>query len=279
MNTHHWQCRDRSIEMIGRPLIMGIVNVTPDSFSDGGEHDNTSSAVAHALGLVDDGADILDIGGESSRPGAAPVSLDEELRRVVPVVEQLARITSTLISVDTVKPEVARQSLKAGAHIINDITALQEPQMIAVVRDVGAGVILMHMQGTPQTMQQQPTYEDVVDEIGAFFEQRIRQLVAQGIALETIALDPGIGFGKSQEHTLEQLRRLGEYQRFGRPVCLGVSRKGFIGIITGRPRHERVLGSVAVACHAIAQGAAQMIRVHDVAAHRDAVLIFEALAS
>jgi dihydropteroate synthase len=258
---------------------MGIVNITPDSFSDGGKYDTTSSAVAHALKLIDEGADIIDIGGESSRPGAAPVPLDEELRRVIPVVEQVVRATSIPISVDTIKPAVARESLQAGAHIINDITALQNAEMIAVVREFGAGIVLMHMQGTPPTMQQQPTYADVIGEIGDFFERRIRDLVVQGIALETIALDPGIGFGKTQEHTLEQLRRLGEYQRFGRPVCLGVSRKGFIGVITGQPRHERAIGSVAVACYLMAQGAAQILRVHDVTPHRDAVCIFEALAS
>lgn len=277
MKIHHWHCRHSVLEIGKRPLIMGIVNVTPDSFSDGGQHASTSSAVDHALRLIDEGADVLDIGGESSRPGAAPVSLDEELRRVVPVVEQLAKRISLSISVDTVKPEVARQALQAGARIINDITALQDPQMVAVAREFGAGVVLMHMQGTPQTMQLDPTYSDVVAEVCAFLELRIQELKAQGIALETIAIDPGIGFGKTHEHTLEQLRRLGEFQRFGRPVCLGVSRKGFIGIITDRPRHERAIGSVAVACYAMAQGAAQILRVHDVAAHRDAVRVFEAL--
>jgi dihydropteroate synthase len=279
MKTHHWQCREAVLKIGNRPLIMGIVNVTPDSFSDGGQHASTSLAVDHALRLIEEGADILDIGGESSRPGAASVSLDEELRRVVPVIEQLAKQTSIPISVDTVKPEVARQSLKAGARIINDITALQDPDMVAVAREFGAGLVLMHMQGTPQTMQKDPVYSDVVADVCAFMEQRIQELSAQGIALETIAIDPGIGFGKTHEHTLEQLRRLGEYQRFGRPVCLGVSRKGFIGIITDRQRHERVVGSVAVACYAMAQGAAQILRVHDVAAHRDAVRVFETLSA
>ncbi len=266
------------LEIGSRALIMGIVNVTPDSFSDGGQHCTTDAAVAHALQLVRDGADLLDIGGESSRPGAEPVSLDEELRRVIPVVEQLAKATPVPISVDTVKPEVARQALASGACIINDITALQDREMAAVVREFGAGVILMHMQGTPQTMQTNPNYRDVAADVGAFLERRMQSLVQQGIAVETIALDPGIGFGKTHEHTLEQIRRLQEFQRFGRPVCLGVSRKGFIGIITGRPRNGRTVGSVAVACHALAHGAAQIIRVHDVAEHRDAVRVFAALA-
>lgn len=279
MRTFTWRCRERTLEIGKRALIMGVVNVTPDSFSDGGQHSTTESAVAHAIRLVNEGADILDIGGESSRPGAEPVPLAEELRRAIPVVEQLVRVTNVPISVDTIKPEVARQTLSAGACIINDITALNDSQMIDVVREFGAGVVLMHMQGTPQTMQQNPSYGNVVAEVGAFLEERIRSLVEQGIAPETIAIDPGIGFGKTHEHTLEQLRHLVEYQRFGRPVCLGVSRKGFLGIITGRPRHERAVASVAVACHALANGAAQIIRVHDVAQHRDAVRVFEALAA
>jgi dihydropteroate synthase len=278
MRVYNWRCRERTLQIGKRALLMGIVNVTPDSFSDGGQHFTTQSAVDHALKLIADGADILDIGGESSRPGAVPVSLNEELNRVVPVVEQLAKLTSLPISVDTVKPEVVRQALRAGAHVVNDITALQDPAMIAVVREYGAGVVLMHMQGTPETMQQNPNYSDVVGETCAFLEGRIRELTASGIGLETIALDPGIGFGKTHEHTLEQLRRLRDYQRLGRPVCLGVSRKGFLGIITGKARHERAVASVAVACHALANGAAQILRVHDVAEHCDAARVFEALA-
>ena len=277
MSSHLWRCRDRIVEIRRRPLIMGIVNVTPDSFSDGGQHSTTTSAIVHALRLIEEGADLLDIGGESSRPGADPVSLQDELLRVIPVVEQLAKATSIPISVDTVKPEVARQALAAGACIINDITALQDREMVAVARSFEAGVILMHMQGTPQTMQQNPTYTDVVEDVSTFLEDRIRTLVGEGIALESIVLDPGIGFGKTHEQTLAQLRNLDKCQRFGRPVCLGVSRKGFIGIITGRPRSERTVGSVAVACHAMAREAAQILRVHDVTAHRDAVRVFEAI--
>ncbi len=277
MNLQHWRCRNRVLEIGKRPLIMGIVNVTPDSFSDGGRYATPAFAIEHAMKLVEEGTDLLDIGGESSRPGAEPVPLDEELRRVISVVQELAKRTSVPISVDTVKPDVARQALEAGASIVNDITALRDAEMVAVVRSFGAGAILMHMQGTPQSMQQNPSYGDVVAEVGQFFDERLRTLVDQGIALETLAIDPGIGFGKTHEHTLEQLRNLEKLQRFGRPVCLGVSRKGFIGIITGRSRHERAVGSVAVACHAMAHGAAQILRVHDVAAHRDAVRVFEAL--
>jgi dihydropteroate synthase len=278
--AHHWRCRDRLIEIGRRALVMGIVNVTPDSFSDGGRHNTTDLAVAHALKLIADGADLLDIGGESSRPGAQPVPVDEERRRVIPVVAKLRELTSIPISVDTIKAAVAREALQAGAHIINDITALLgDPDMADVVRDFQAGVVLMHMLGGPLTMQQNPSYGDVAAEIGNFFDERLRFARGHGIAVEATALDPGIGFGKTFEHTIEQLRRLAEYQRFGRPICLGVSRKGFIGMITGRPRDQRVAGSVAVACHAVTLGAAQIVRVHDVAEHRDAMLVLEALAN
>ena len=276
---HHWRCRDRLIEIGPRALVMGIVNVTPDSFSDGGRYDTTQRAVEHGLRLVAEGADILDIGGESSRPGAEPVTLDEELRRVVPVVAELARRTSVSISVDTVKAEVARQSLQAGACIINDITALRgDAEMVDVVRSFGAGLILMHMQGTPTTMQIEPAYQDVVAEIGEFFKERLAFAAERGLDPLNIVLDPGIGFGKTFEQTMKQLHQLSNYQRLGRPVCLGVSRKGFIGTILNRPRDHRVIGSVVVACHAIMKGVAQIIRVHDVAEHHDAVRMLEALA-
>jgi dihydropteroate synthase len=280
MTTHRWRCRDRVLEIGRRPLVMGIVNVTPDSFSDGGRHDTTAAAVAHALRLAAEGADLLDVGGESSRPGAEPVPPDEELRRVLPVVRECARQTLLPVSVDTVKAEVARQALAAGAHIINDITALRgDPKMADAVRDAGAGVILMHMRGTPQTMQIDPVYNDVVAEVGEFFADRLRFASERGIDSECLALDPGIGFGKTFAHNLQLLRKLGDYRRFGRPVCLGVSRKGFLGKLLGRPPDDRAVGSVAVACHAVVRGAAQILRVHDVAAHRDAVVMLEALAS
>ncbi len=257
---------------------MGIVNVTPDSFSDGGLYATTDAAVAHGLELVRQGADILDVGGESTRPGAAVVPLDEELRRVVPVVRGLAASCPVTLSVDTSKAELARQALAAGAHIVNDVTALRgDAEMAAVARSFRAGVIVMHMQGTPPTMQQKPTYHDVVREVAEFLEERLRALADVGIAGEQVVLDPGIGFGKTAEHNLRLLARLGEIGRSGRPVCLGVSRKGFLGKITGRTPEQRLTASLAAACFALARHSAQVLRVHDVAETRDVVQVFQAL--
>jgi dihydropteroate synthase len=273
-----WRCRDRVLDC-GRPaLVMGIVNVTPDSFSDGGRFASTDLAVAHGLELVLQGADLLDVGGESSRPGAQPVPLEEELNRVVPVVRELAQRATVPISVDTTKAEVARQTLDAGAHIINDITALLgDPQMPDVVRSYQTGVVLMHMQGTPATMQLNPTYEDVVREVRDFLEARLQAVRNLGIAEDRVVLDPGIGFGKTAEHNWELLRRLHELQGLGRPVCLGVSRKGLLRGPRNRPTERRMAASLAVACFALARGAAQIVRVHDVAETRDAVEVFRAL--
>ncbi len=258
---------------------MGIVNVTPDSFSDGGQFASTDRAVAHGLELVRQGADLLDVGGESSRPGAQPVPLEEELNRVVPVVRELARLTPTPISVDTTKAEVARQALAAGAHIINDITALLgDPLLPEVVRTYEAGVVLMHMQGTPATMQLDPAYQDVVREVSDFLQARLQALRNFGIAEDRVVLDPGIGFGKRGVHNWELMRRLDEFQRLGRPVCLGVSRKGFLGKRLERPLERRLAGSLAAACFALGRGAAQVLRVHDVAETRDAVAVYRALA-
>jgi dihydropteroate synthase len=277
MSPLAWQCRDRRLTF-ARPLVLGIVNVTPDSFSDGGRYADPAVAVEHALSLVAEGADLLDVGGESTRPGSHPVTLDEELRRVVPVVRDLAKRTDVPISVDTSKAEVARQSLDIGARIINDVTGLRgDPTMPEVVARASAGAIIMHMQGTPATMQANPRYDDVVREVGEFFEERLRSLSNAGIAPESVCLDPGIGFGKTHEHNMRLLAELPVFQRFGRPVCLGVSRKGVIGTVCGRPRSERMPASLAVACFAIARGAAQALRAHDVAPHRDAVLLFEAV--
>jgi dihydropteroate synthase len=272
-----WHLRDRTLT-ITRPLVLGIVNVTPDSFSDGGRYAAADAAVAHGLALVEQGADLLDIGGESTRPGAAPVPLEEELRRVVPVVERLAAQSGVPLSVDTSKAEVARACLAAGAHVINDVTALAgDPAMPEVVRAAGCGVIVMHMQGTPATMQLNPQYADVVADISAFFEARLQDSTKVGIARERLVLDPGIGFGKTVEHNLRLLARLDEFQRHGRPVCLGLSRKGFLGKVLCRPLEQRLAGSLAAACFAIAHGAAQVLRVHDVAATRDAVALFAAI--
>jgi dihydropteroate synthase len=277
MEPLRWRLRDRTIELGHRPLVMGIVNVTPDSFSDGGAFFDRDRAVEHALNLAEEGADILDIGGESTRPGAEPVSLDEELRRIVPVIEEVARRTNLPISVDTMKAEVATRCLEAGASIVNDVAGLRDPAMIRAAAEHRAGVVVMHMRGTPQTMQVDPRYDDVVSEVGDFFEERLRTLSEAGIPREAVCLDPGIGFGKTHEHTLDLLGGLGSFARFERPVCLGVSRKGFIGIITGRARHERLAGSLAVASFAAARGQAQVLRVHDVAATRDAALVLEAI--
>jgi dihydropteroate synthase len=259
---------------------MGIINVTPDSFSDGGQFVRVESAVAHGLELVRQGADLLDIGGESTRPGATPVLLEEELRRAVPVVKALAEQVLVPLSVDTSKAEVARQCLAAGAHIVNDVTALAgDPAMAEVVSASHAGVLLMHMQGTPATMQQNPKYDDVVAEITRFFQERLQAIATIGIPAECVVLDPGIGFGKTAAHNMEILARLEEFQQFGRPVCLGVSRKGFMGRLLGeRPVHRRLAASLAVACYTLSRQAVQIVRVHDVEETRDALTMFTLLS-
>ena len=273
-----WQLRDRTLTPGDPPLVLGIVNVTPDSFSDGGRFLDADAAVAHGLRLVEQGADLLDIGGESSRPGSQPISLDDELARVLPVVRRLAAQTSVPLSVDTCKSEVAHQALEAGAHIVNDITALQgDPAMPEVVRDFKAGVILMHMQGTPATMQVQPHYDDVVAEVAAFLEARLQACADVGIAGTQVALDPGIGFGKTVAHNLRLLVHLEELPRLGRPICLGVSRKGFLGKVLGRPLEQRLAGSLAAACYALVRQSAQIVRAHDVAETRDVVRLLAAL--
>jgi len=274
-----WQLRDRVLDLSHHPLVMGIVNVTPDSFSDGGQFADLDRAVAHALRLVEEGADLLDIGGESSRPGAQPVSLDEELLRVVPVVRALAGRTCVPLSVDTTKAEVARQALEAGAHIINDITALQnDPALPEVVRACRAGVVLMHARGTPATMQLNPTYDDVVAEVRDFLKARLQAVSDLGIAGQQVVLDPGIGFGKTPSHNWQLLARLEELGQLGRPICLGVSRKGFLGRLLNRPVEQRLAGGLAVVCHALVRRAVQVLRVHDVAATRDAVAVCRQLS-
>jgi dihydropteroate synthase len=274
-----WQLRDRVLDLSAAPLVMGIVNVTPDSFSDGGRFSDPGRAAAHGLRLVEEGADLLDVGGESTRPGAAPVPLDEELRRVLPVVRALAGQAGVPLSIDTTKAEVARQALEAGAHVINDITALQgDPALADVVRSFGAGVILMHMQGTPQTMQLNPTYADVVAEVRDFLKARLQVVNDLGIAGQQVVLDPGIGFGKTAEHNWELLARLEELGRLGRPICLGVSRKRFLGLRPQRSAEERLAAGLAVLCHALGRRAAQVVRVHDVAATRDAIEVYRTLA-
>lgn len=269
--------RGRTLDFRAGPVVMGILNVTPDSFSDGGQHNTIDAALAHAWQLIAEGAHLLDIGGESTRPGSQPVSEEEELRRVVPVVEALTnsgKLGEVLLSIDTSKSAVAAACLERGAHIINDVTALQgDPAMPAIVKQLQAGAILMHMQGTPATMQLAPHYDDVVAEVDRFFEARLQASADFGIARSCLMLDPGMGFGKTEEHNWELLARLAEFQKHGRPVCLGVSRKGFLGKPRNRPVHERLPGSLAVALDAVAHDAAQLLRVHDVAATRDAVRV------
>src|SRR5262245_31026118 len=273
-----WSFRDRSVTIGARPLVMGIVNVTPDSFSDGGQFASTSTAVEHALRLAGEGADFLDIGGESTRPGSKPVPLEEELARVIPVVRGLSGRINIPISVDTSKAEVARQALAAGASIVNDVAAGRgDPDMIGVVCRFGAGVVLMHMQGTPETMQLNPTYADVVREVRAFLAERVQSFLDAGVAAERIAIDPGIGFGKTFEHNMTLRRDLGELASISRPVVLGVSRKGMLGQITGRPRGERLASSLAAACYCASDGAAHILRVHDVAPTVDAAKVIGAV--
>ncbi len=244
--------------------LMGVVNVTPDSFSDGGRFLDTQAALAHGYELVEQGAAILDVGGESTRPGAEVVAEDEELRRVVPVVEGLAEVGAE-ISVDTSKAAVAAAALDAGAAIVNDVTALRADRaMAALCAERGATVVLMHMLGTPRTMQANPLYEDVVDDVKAFLAERVEVAVAAGVAEERIWLDPGIGFGKTAEHNLELLRRLGELHELGRPLVIGTSRKSFIGRVDGSVASERVGGTIASSVWAAAEGA-DVLRVHDVA--------------
>jgi dihydropteroate synthase len=275
---HDWHLAKRVLHLDRRALVMGIVNVTPDSFSDGGRYLAPASAIAHALELVQEGADILDIGGESSRPGATPVALEEELERVVPVVQALVAQTDVPLSIDTCKAAVADACLAAGAHIINDITALRgDPNMAAVVSSRRAGLVLMHMQGTPATMQRAPHYGDVVREVCEYLEERLHAAAAAGIDSTRVVVDPGIGFGKTAAHNLELLARLEWLQDLGQPVCLGVSRKGFFGQILGKPQGERLACSLAVACHAVSQGTAQVLRVHDVRPTRDAVTLLAAI--
>jgi dihydropteroate synthase len=261
-----------------RVRIMGIVNVTPDSFSDGGRFLEPRRAIDHGLVLVDQGADVLDIGGESTRPGARAVSEQEELARVQPVIEGLAA-AGTPISIDTHKLGVAEAALEQGASMVNDVTALRaEPRLAGLCADHDADLVLMHMQGTPRTMQENPHYEDVVDEVKAFLAERVEFACGEGVPEERIWIDPGIGFGKAAEHNLELLRRLDELTELGRPVLVGPSRKSFIGKITGAPVDDRIGGTIASCAIAIANGAA-MVRVHDVREVREGMQVAAAILS
>lgn len=256
---------------------MGIVNVTPDSFSDGGRFLDPAAAVAHGLALAAQGADLLDIGGESTRPGAEPVDEAEELRRVLPVIQQLAARTAIPLSVDTMKPAVARAALQAGASFINDIASNREDDLMwRTAAEFRAGYVCTHMQGTPQTMQIEPRYTDVVEEVGEFFAERLARLKASGVAAEQVVLDVGIGFGKTVAHNLRLLAELGRFTGLGRPLLLGVSRKSFLGKLSGADVTERLPSALACATLAVAEGV-QMLRTHDVAETVRAVRMTEAI--
>ena len=270
-------CRGRTLTLGARTYVMGILNVTPDSFSDGGCYLDVQQAVEHAKSMVAEGATLIDIGGESSRPGASPVSIDEELARVIPVIRAIVDGVDVLISVDTYKAEVARQALAAGAHLINDITALRgDPTMASVAAEMEAGLILMHMKGTPRTMQKSPQYDDVIGEICASLLESIQIAEAGSVAAERIIIDPGIGFGKTTKHNIEILKRLTEFRSLNKPLLIGTSRKAFIGNVLGLPVMERVEGTAATVCWAIAHGA-DIVRVHDVKANVRAAQMTDAL--
>jgi dihydropteroate synthase len=272
-----WRLRSRSLEFGPRPLLMGIVNVTPDSFSDGGQFYDPQAAITHALRLLDEGADILDIGGESTRPYATPVSADEEQRRVLPVIEAVLRSQpAAVLSIDTSKAAVAKAAIAAGAQIINDITGISgDPAMIEVAAASGAAVCAMHMQGNPQTMQDNPFYDDVVDEIYAFLCERRDALTAAGIYRHRICLDPGIGFGKTHEHNTTLMANCHRFHDLGCPLLVGHSRKAFIGKLIGDKQADRTPGTIGGALALACQGV-QIIRVHDIAAVRQALILFEA---
>lgn len=261
--------------LLSRPRIMGVVNVTPDSFSDGGQLHDTQAAIAHALKLSEQGADILDVGGESTRPGATAVPVDEEIGRVVPVIEALAR-EGCLVSVDTNKPEVMRAALAAGAGMVNDVAALRAPGAMEAVAASGAAVCLMHMQGDPQSMQQSPRYADVVNEVKQFLQARVQACEAAGIVRERLVIDPGFGFGKTLQHNLALLKHLGGLAELGVPILAGLSRKSMLGSLTGRAVDEREFAGVAAHLMAVAQGA-RLVRVHNVMAMRDALAIWNAV--
>ncbi|HJQ78700.1 MAG TPA: dihydropteroate synthase [Lacipirellulaceae bacterium] len=271
-----WQLRTRTLELPRRPLVMGIVNVTPDSFSDGGRLLDAGAAVDYALQLAADGADILDIGGESTRPYSEPVAAEEELRRVLPVIERISRRVDIPISIDTSKAFVAQAALENGAQIINDVTGLDgDADMVALALESGAGVCVMHMQGTPQTMQDNPTYADVVAEVREYLSRRRDELVAAGIPQERICLDPGIGFGKTHEHNIELMARCHEFHALGCPLLVGHSRKGFLGKLIGNKEADRTAATVGAAISLAVQGV-QIVRVHDVRPVREALAAFEA---
>jgi dihydropteroate synthase len=271
-----WQLRTRALEFPRRPLVMGIINVTPDSFSDGGQFFDTSAAMDYALQLVTDGADLLDIGGESTRPYSEPVETYEELRRVMPVIEKLSTQVPVPISIDTSKSAVASAAIAAGAEIINDVTGLTgDPAMSEVAVESGAAVCAMHMQGTPQTMQDNPTYADVVADVREYLARRRDALVTAGMLRDRICLDPGIGFGKTHQHNITLMRHCHELHELGCPLLVGHSRKGFLAKLIGDKEADRTYANIGATLSLAVQGV-QIVRVHDVRAVREALTVFEA---
>jgi dihydropteroate synthase len=276
MNATHWRVGGNVIDLTTRALLMGVLNVTPDSFSDGGEFFATEAAVKHGVEMARSGAEIIDIGGESTRPGAMPISPNEEMRRVVPVIEQIAPAISAQISIDTSKPEVARAAIEAGASIINDVTGGRgDPGMFALAAEKRVALIIVHMQGTPQTMQLNPTYRDVLGEVADFFRQQFAEAVRSGVDPMCIAFDPGIGFGKTVAHNLELLANLPRIQVESRPMVVGVSRKSFLGKISDLPA-DRASATVALTSLLRARGA-HVLRVHDVLPNASALRATEAV--
>jgi len=273
-----WECRGKSFVLGANTLIMGILNVTPDSFSDGGRFSDPKAALERAHEMVDEGADIIDIGGESTRPGAEPLDVDEELKRVMPVLEKVVDELSdrVAVSVDTYKAEVARRALEAGAHIINDVRGLRDEKMRDVVGEFNAGVVIMHMQGTPQDMQENPVYESLISQIIDFLGERVEEATKAGVGLGNIVVDPGIGFGKRTEHNLEILKRIDEFRVLGRPILVGVSRKSVIGNVLGLPVSERLEGTAACVAWVVSRGV-HIVRVHDVLQMKRVVRMIDAI--
>ena len=276
MSSTHWHLRSKHLPIGQKTWLMGIVNVTPDSFSDGGSYLDPAQAVQHGMDLASQGADLLDIGGESTRPGSAPVSAKEEANRVVPVIKGLRKeLPDILLSIDTTKASVAHLAVEAGVDIVNDVSAgTQDPEMFNLVASSDVGYILMHMQGTPQSMQQNPAYRDVVSEVISFLQDRLNKAIAAGIAKDRLAIDPGIGFGKTLEHNLALLSELSAFTQLGHPLLLGVSRKRWIGELTGQSVEHRLAGSLAGAAACIERGA-HLLRVHDVAETKDLIRVLD----
>jgi dihydropteroate synthase len=273
-----WRCGDVTIECGERTLVMGILNVTPDSFSDGGRFFGARAAIDRGIGMVEEGADIVDVGGESTRPGSDPVPMDEELRRTVPIVERLAASVPVPVSIDTRKPQVAAAALDAGATIVNDISGGRDPEMFDIVKGAGAGMVLMHMKGEPRTMQEAPRYDDVVADVKEYLRERIEAAEFAGIEPERLAIDPGLGFGKELEHNLALLHHIDTLFTLGRPVLVGPSRKRFIGTLLGDlPPEQRVEGTAGVVAWLAARGT-HIVRVHDVTEMVRVVRVVDAIA-